>query len=399
MLSYEDALSRLTATTPVLGSNHLSLTDADGLTLAEDITAKLTQPPFDASAMDGYAIRWEDRSGPWRVIGESAAGNGFSGTLSLHEAVRIFTGAPVPDGADTVIVQEDVLRDGDRLQLTRDGPPLKGAHIRSRGGDFMESTPLITSGTQLSPRHIGLAAAAGHDTLRVFRRARVSLIATGDELVPPGTQPGQGQIISSNGVMLSALLARTGADVRDFGIIRDDLATITDALAAAAADSDLLITIGGASVGDHDLVQQALKDVGADIDFWKVAIKPGKPVISGQVRDTKVIGLPGNPVSAYACGVLFVVPVLRRMMGRTSAQLPLQTAPLLAPLSQNGNRRDHIRAVLGDDGVRPAAVQDSAMLSTLAASNAFIIRPPGAKAANPGDLVDVMVLDRIYDTP
>lgn len=396
MLSYEEALARLVAACEPVPPVDLPLAEAAGLTLAEDLAARLTQPPFPASAMDGYAMRWDDMPGPWRIIGESAAGRGFDGVVETGEAVRIFTGAPLPVGADTVILQEDVRRDGDTLTLAGDGPPKQGAHIRAAGKDFSAGEPLIAVGTRLSPQHLGLAAAAGHGALAV-RRPRVAILATGDELVPPGEMPQADQIVSSNGVMLAALFRASGADVRDLGIFPDDLGAIGAGL-SAAGDADLIITIGGASVGDHDLVQAALKDAGAALDFWKVAIKPGKPLIAGSLGRARVLGLPGNPVSAFVCAVLFALPMLARMAGRKDAD-PATTARLLAPLPANGNRRDHLRARLTSEGVRAFDAQDSAMLGVLAGANALIVRPIDAPAADAGAEVPVLALDRILLTP
>ncbi|MBB4630467.1 gephyrin-like molybdotransferase Glp [Sphingosinicella soli] len=396
MLSYEDALARLLSACGQALPTEVPLAEAAGLTLAEDLTATLTQPPFAASAMDGYAVRWADMPGPWRVVGESAAGRGFAGRVGTGEAARIFTGAPVPEGADTVIVQEDVRREGDTLALTGEGPPHEGAHIRAAGKDFRAGQRLIAAGTRLSPQHLGLAAAAGHGNVAV-RRPRVAIIATGDELVPPGEAPRAGQIVSSNGVMLGALLRAAGAEVRDLGIFPDDLDAIGKGL-AAAKDADLVVTVGGASVGDHDLVQKALTDAGAAIDFWKVAIKPGKPLIAGSMGGARVLGLPGNPVSAFVCAALFALPMIARMAGRADAQ-PAVTARLLDPLPANGNRRDHLRARLSAEGVRAFTAQDSSMLGVLADANALIIRPVDAPAAEVGSEVAVLVLDRILLAP
>lgn len=396
MLSYEDALARLLAASAPVSPMDVPLAEAVGLTLAEDLAARLTQPPFPASAMDGYAVRWADMPGPWRVVGESAAGRGFAGKVGAGEAARIFTGAPLPEGADTVIVQEEVRREGDLLTLTGDGPPHTGAHIRKAGKDFSTGERLIVAGTRLSPQHLGLAAASGHGSLAI-RRPRVAIIATGDELVPPGETPQADQIVSSNGVMLAALFRAAGAEARDLGIFLDNLDAIGKGL-KAAGDADLVITIGGASVGDHDLVQAALQDAGAALDFWKVAIKPGKPLIAGSLGRARVLGLPGNPVSAFVCAVLFALPMLARMAGRTNTD-PAITARLLAPLPANGNRRDHLRARLTADGVHAFDAQDSSMLGVLAGANALIIRPVGAPAAAAGVDVPVLALDRIFLTP
>lgn len=394
LLPYQAALDRLLAGAEPLPAETLALADCAGRVLALDMAARLTQPPFAAAAMDGYAIRWADLRASWQVIGESAAGHGWTGTLAPGEAVRIFTGAPVPAGADTIVVQEEVAHDGSGARLSGEGPPHKGAHIRMAGQDFAAGDALIAAGTRLAPPHLGLAAAAGHGALPVVRRPRVTLIATGDELVRPGTAPGPGQIVSSVPAMLTALLRSAGADVHDPGLVRDDRAAL--AAAITHADADLILTIGGASVGDHDLVVPVLRDLGAEIDFWKVAIRPGKPLLAGMLAGAKtsrrVLGLPGNPVSAFVTSLLFAVPLIARLAGRRHA-LPIEMLPLAAALGANGGRRDHLRAQRTPAGAEAFAAQDSAMLSRLAAADLLIIREPHAPAAAAGELVTCIALD------
>jgi molybdopterin molybdotransferase len=390
LLPVDAALAQLLDGTAVLDSEIIDLDAAHGRILAADVAARLTQPPFAASAMDGYAVRFADLPGPWRVIGESAAGRGFAGTVETGTAVRIFTGAPLPPCADTIVVQEEIVRDGEIATLTGEGPPHSGAHIRAAGQDFAAGAPLLRVGERLTPPHLGLLAAAGHATVAVVRRPRICLIATGDELVQPGATPGPDQIVSSNPVMLAALFTAAGAVVTDPGIIPDR----REALAAAlqSADADIIITIGGASVGDHDLVVPVLRDLGAEIDFWKIAMRPGKPMLAGRLGPARVIGLPGNPVSAYVCALLFVVPLIARLGGREAA-LPEQLLPLAAPLPANGNRRDHLRARRTPDGVQAFASQDSARLGVLATADLLIVREIGAPAAATGDIVRCIVLD------
>ena len=392
LLPVAQALDRLLAGVTALPAETLPLSAALGRILAADISARLTQPPFDAAAMDGYAIRWDDRAGPWHVIGESAAGHGFAGRVGPGEAARIFTGAPLPAGADTIVVQEDISRAASIATLSGDGPPRSGAHIRRAGQDFAAGTALAAAGDRLTPARLGLLAAAGHGSISVVRRPRVTVIATGDELVPPGTLPGPNQIISSNSLMLGALFESAGALVSDPGIIPDRRAALAAAL--LAADSDLIVTIGGASVGDHDLVVPVLRELGADIDFWKIAMRPGKPMLAGTLRGRRVIGLPGNPVSAYVGALLFVLPLLARMGGRADA-LRVESLALAAPLPANGARRDHLRAQRTAAGVTAFAAQDSALLGRLAAADCLIIREPGAAAAAAGDMVDCIRLDSI----
>jgi molybdopterin molybdotransferase len=391
LLDVDTALARLLEGVTALPAEATPIANAGGRILAEAVTARLTQPPFAASAMDGYAIRWADLPGPWRIVGEAAAGHGWAGTLGPGEAARIFTGAPLPAGADTIAVQEDITRNGDIATLSGDGPPRQGAHIRARGQDFSEGDTLLAARQPLMPARLGLLAAAGHGSLPVIRRPRVTLISTGDELVPPGTTPGPNQIVSANAVMLAALLTAAGAEVHDPGIIPDR----REALAAALteADADLIITIGGASVGDHDLVVPVLRDLGATLDFWKIAMRPGKPLLAGSLNHTRVIGLPGNPVSAFVGALLFVVPLLQRLGGRAEG-LPLRRLPLAAPLPATGVRRDHLRGRLTADGRAEAfARQDSALLALLAGADLLIVRPPGAHAAKTDELVDCILLD------
>ena len=392
LLDVDAALARLLDGVAPLAAETVPIHAARGRVLAADIAAARTQPPFAAAAMDGYAIRWADMPGPWRIVGEAAAGKGWAGTLAAGEAARIFTGAPVPAGADTVVVQEDVNRDDDIAALSGDGPPRLGAHIRAAGQDFATGDRLARAGELLTPSRIGLVASGGHGGVAVIRRPRVTLIATGDELVPPGTEPGPDQIISSNSVMLRALFESVGAIVDDPGIIPDR----REALAAAllASDADLVVTIGGASVGDHDLVVPVLRDLGADIDFWKIAMRPGKPMLAGMLNGTRVIGLPGNPVSAFVCALLFVLPWLGRRGGRTEV-LPMLRLPLAAPLAANGARRDHLRGQVINGAAQAFAAQDSALLGRLAAASILIVRHPGAPPAAAGEMVDCIALDSI----
>jgi molybdopterin molybdotransferase len=393
LLDVDVARAKLLETAARLPGETVPIDASRGRILAEPVAARLTQPPFNASAMDGYAIRWADMPGPWNVVGEAAAGRGWQGEITAGEATRIFTGAPLPMGADSIVVQEEISRADDIATLSGEGPPRQGAHIRRQGQDFARGDTLAEAGALLTPARIGLLAAAGHGTLHVVRRPRVTLIATGDELVPPGTTPGPDQIVSSNTVMLRALFEAAGAEVIDPGIIPDSLGALTEALNSAHAD--LIITIGGASVGDHDLVVPVLRALGASIDFWKIAMRPGKPMLAGHLGGRRVIGLPGNPVSAYVCALLFAWPLIARLAGRPET-LPMRRLPLATPLPANGARRDHLRGRLTEnDSAEPFIAQDSAMLGRLAAANLLIVRPPGAPAAALGDPVDCIALDSI----
>lgn len=398
MLSLDEAQARLLSAIEPLPVETVPLAEAAGRYAAADHMAQRTQPPFPASAMDGYAIRFGDLPGPWRIIGESSAGARFSGVVGAGETVRIFTGAPLPDGADTVVVQEDVARESERLTLTRDGPPRAGAHVRAAGLDFAEGDGLVAAGEWLTPARLGLLASGGHAVAMVRQRPSVALLSTGDELVAAGQPTGPDQIVNSNGPMLSALLEQAGAQVVDLGIVGDERENLRAAIGRATS-CDLLMTVGGASVGDRDLVLPVLTEAGAAIDFWKVAIKPGKPMLTGALGGTRVIGLPGNPVSAFVCAHLFVLPALRRMMGALAPLPRLISARTTVDLPANGPRRDHLRAALDFERrawvVTPADVQDSSMLGRLAASNALLVRLEGASAVPAGAFVPVMPLDSL----
>lgn len=392
MLSVEEAQARLLASVQPLEIEKVSLLDALGRYLAEPVVARLTQPPFDAAAMDGYAVAGP--GDPWRVIGESAAGRRFAGRLSAGEAVRIFTGAPLPDATDTVIIQEDVHRDNDLIRLTA-GPPGPRANVRPAGLDFSAGQVLADHGLRMSPARIGLFAAAGCRRLPVHRRPRVALLATGDELVLPGTAPGPDQIVSSNNVLLAALLAPL-AEVTDAGIARDDSKTI-QRLLESLREHDVIVTIGGASVGDHDLVQPVLRDIGADIAFWKVAIRPGKPLLAGRLGRAQVIGLPGNPVSAFVCAMVFLLPMLRRMAGSRNPVPAVVRASLGSALPTGGSRAEYLRGTLDRGIARAATVQDSSLLATLARCNVLLVRAPRAAAAAVGDPIDCISIDNAPD--
>ena len=390
LITVEAAQASLLAAVAPLLAESVPLIEAIGRHAAADVAARLTQPPFAASAMDGYAIRWADRAGPWRVVGEAAAGRAFAG-----EAVRIFTGAPLPAGADTVVVQEEVVASGGIARLTGEGPPREGAHIRIKGLDFAIGDRIVTAGSKITPARAGLLAAAGHGSVAVHRRPRVVLLATGDELVPPGSVPGADQIVSSNGVMLTGLLGGV-AEIIDGGIVPDRRDAL-EAAVDAAAGADLLVTIGGASVGDHDLIMPVLTAMGADIDFWKVALRPGKPMLSGSLGGMRIVGLPGNPVSAFVCAALFVLPMLKRMAGDLQPCPALFTARLAEPLAANGGRQDYLRAVAHNTAagtvVSAARRQDSGMLRTLGDSNVLVVRQPFAEAAEADATVLCHALD------
>lgn len=400
LLAVEEAQARLLASIrPVSESEDLTLHDCNGRVLAVDLQACLTQPPFDASAMDGYALKAADAAEPGavlRVIGESAAGHGFAGSVQQGEAVRIFTGAPVPDGADSVLLQEDAERlDEGKVRTTF--PVTLGRHIRPRGQDFHEGEVALTAGTLLDFTRITLAAAMNHAVLPVYRRPRVAIIATGDELVSPGQTPGAHQIIGSNTFGIAALARSTGAEIIDLGIVGDSKEVIADAIAKAqAAKADVIVTLGGASVGDHDLVQSTLLAAGMVLDFWKIAMRPGKPLMVGKLGDMHVLGLPGNPVSSMVCGLLFLEPLLAALAHRPAPDR-MTSARLLKPLAANDRRQDYLRARLskGENGewlVESFGKQDSSMMKIFAESDCLIVRPPHGPALAEGDICPVMLL-------
>jgi molybdopterin molybdotransferase len=399
MISVEAALARIRQGFQPLPAELVGLGDGLGRVLAEDLSARRTQPPFAVSAMDGYALRTADAgSVPVRLTlaGYVQAGGRHQGIVGLGQAVRIFTGAPVPDGADTIVIQEDTETDGDGVVI-RVAPSL-GQHIRAAGIDYVEGQVGLTSGTRLGPRELGLAAGMNRPWLMVHRRPRVAILPTGDEVALPGDPIGPNQIVSSNGTALAALVASAGGVPIQLGIARDDSATL-QRMAAGAAGADLLITIGGASVGEHDLVQQALGQTGMALDFWKIAMRPGKPLMFGRIGATAVLGLPGNPVSALVCGLLFLVPALERLQGLPGGGPESEMALAGADLPENDQRQDYLRARLATDAegrllAMPFIRQDSSMMSVLAAADALILRPPRAAAVPAGAPIRIIRLAR-----
>jgi molybdopterin molybdotransferase len=388
LLPVAEAQSRLFTLASPVAIERVPLAAAAGRWAASDVHALRTQPSADLSAMDGYAIRFADLPGPWRVIGESAAGRAFAGAVEPGEAVRIFTGAPLPTGADTVMVQEEAARDGAALILTGEGPGTQARNVRRRGLDFTEGNLLLRSGDRLTPARLALTGTAGHGALDVRRKIRVAIAATGDELVPPGTPVGEAQLPETNRLMLAAQLADLPVELVDLGILPDR----RDALESAfhSLDADLLVTSGGASVGDHDLVRPALEAAGATIDFWKIALRPGKPMMAGRLGGAMVLGLPGNPVSAFVTAMLFVRPIIAVLSGARDPLPVTRTAILGEPLAANGERTDYLRAEISDGRARASTIQDSSMLGTLARAGCLIVREPHAPAAEAGDSVEIL---------
>lgn len=399
MLTPAEARARMLAAIPApMPEEAVPLADGLGRTLAHDLAALRIQPPFPASAMDGYAVRGSDivPGRPLAVIGVSAAGRPFAGMLGPGQAVRIFTGAALPVGADTVIMQENVTLDGAGAAIPAQEEPT-GRFVRPAGLDFREGDAGLPCGLVLAPRHIGLAASMGHASLPVRCKPRVSIISTGDELAPPGAALAEGQIVSSNAFALAAFVSAHGGEPADMGIVPDDLALTRKAIDAAGG-TQIVITCGGASVGDHDVVQAALVEAGFSIDFWKVAIRPGKPLMFGRRGGTLAIGLPGNPVSSMVGAQLFLGPVLRAMLGQPGADDDRREPAVLGvDVGANDQREDYLRASLrrGSDGrwiATPAQRQDSSMQRVFAEAEALLIRPAHAPAARSGESCEIIRL-------
>ncbi|HLS18170.1 MAG TPA: gephyrin-like molybdotransferase Glp [Paracoccaceae bacterium] len=377
MIPVSEALARLFALVKPVGTETVALTEAVGRVLAEDAVARRTQPPFAASAMDGYAVRAHEAvlGAVLPVIGESAAGRRHQGALPEGAAIRIFTGAPVPEGADAILIQENATREGDQITIT--GAPEAGAFIRPAGGDF-KAGDRLSAPSRLSPRDIALLASMDLPRLRVAERPRVALIATGDELVLPGEEAGPDQIISSNNFGLAAMLTEIGAEPILCPIARDSRESLLAALDTARG-ADFIVTLGGASVGEHDLVAEIFGEAGLSLDFWKIRMRPGKPLMVGEVAGAVMLGLPGNPVSAMVCGEIFLRPAVDAAMGLPARPRATRTAQLAHAIGRNGAREHYMRANIGEDG--RASVfdnQDSSLLATLAGANALVIRAPDA---------------------
>ena len=396
LLSVADALARVLAPVTPLSEERVPLREAHGRTLARDLAATRTQPPVDMSAMDGYAVRLADLDDPaasLTLVGESRAGLRHAGTLGPGETVRIFTGAPVPDGADAILIQEAAEVTGKNVRAAE--RPVQGRFIRRAGLDFEAGEVLLRAGTRLAVPQIALAAAMNHGELPLTRRPLVAIIATGDELVQPGSPVGPDQIVASNAYAIAGFVAQAGGIALDLGIIADDLPALEAAIVAARdAGADVLVTLGGASVGDHDLVKPALARQGMSLDFWRIAMRPGKPLIHGRMEGAAgsmaILGLPGNPVSSIVCGVLFLTPLLRALAGDPKAGVDGGEAAVTGvALPANDARADYMRATLvtREDGIRiatPNKLQDSSMLRVLADAEGLLIRPPNAPAAAAG---------------
>jgi molybdopterin molybdotransferase len=397
MISVEEALQRILAQGKLAPAEDVPLADALGRVLAADITSRRTQPPSDVSAMDGYAVRAVDATlgAALTRIGEAPAGGAHDGEVQQGQTVRIFTGGPVPSGADAIVLQEDVEIDDDgKIIIGEAATP--GQHVRPAGVDFSQGDVLFHAGRLLSPADLGLLASMDWPMVPVRKKPRIALLATGDELVLPGEPIGPNQIVSSNSFAMAALVAEAGGEPIDLGIAKDDEGTIKS-MAEGARSADVLVTIGGASVGERDLVQKSLSDMGLSVDFWKIAMRPGKPLIFGRMDEQLMIGLPGNPVSALVCATLYLVPLIRQMLGLTPVGPETKTAILGCDVGPNKMRQDYIRGKLsvdenGEDVATPFDLQDSSVLSLFAHADILIVRPPQAEAAAKGDTVSVIPL-------
>jgi molybdopterin molybdotransferase len=395
VISVEEALSRLLEPLEPLPPEQVSIADGLGRVLAEDLAARRTQPPFAVSAMDGYAVRAEDvKTAPveLRIVAEVPAGAGFGGHVGVGEAARIFTGAPLPAGTDTIVIQEDTQREGDRVRVLEGAP--HGRYVRREGLDFAEGDALLRAGQRMTARDIGLAAAMNRPWLFVHRRPRIGILSTGDEIVMPGDPIGPHQIVSSNSLALAAFAAACGGTPVSVGNAPDDPAALRR-IAAATSGVDLLVTTGGVSVGEHDLVREALAADGFELDFWQIAMRPGKPLMVGRYRGTPMLGLPGNPVSTLVCALLFLRPAVDRLSGAVAGSEAAPTARLGVPLAKNDRRQDYLRSKLvrGVDGtleVFPFEVQDSSMMRLLAAADCLVARPPHAPAVAAGAAVPII---------
>jgi molybdopterin molybdotransferase len=399
MISIEDARARILAALRPTPAETVGLAEAWDRVTAASVIARLTQPPYDVSAMDGYALRAADGALGARlaVVGNAPAGHPWAGTLAAGQALRLFTGSVVPEGADTILLQEDATRDGDIVTINE--AVAAGRHIRRAGQDFAAGDILLPVGKRLNARDIGLAAAANHPWITVHRRPRIAILATGDEIALPGEPIPPGGIVSSNAHALAALVRACGGEPVVLPVVPDDTDAIMQA-ADAAAGMEMLVSTGGASVGDHDLVQPALAARGMVVDFWKIAMRPGKPLMFGRLNETGILGLPGNPVSSLVCAILFLLPALARLTGQPAGAPPTMRATLGAPLAANDHRADHLRASLAesDDGTLVATAftrQDSAMLRRMQGADALILRAPNAPALPSGATVSVIRLDSL----
>jgi molybdopterin molybdotransferase len=399
LMSVAEALARVLEGAAPLPPESAALNDAHGRVLAADVVSLRTQPPADLSAMDGYAVRAADVAKvpvTLEIVGEVAAGHPFEGQVNKGQAARIFTGGVVPPGADTIVIQENTKREGASVIVSSPAP--SGKHIRRAGLDFAHGQALLPRGRRLTERDLMLAAAMSHPTVAVHRRPRVAVLGTGDELKPPGSKLAPGEIIYSNGFALLAMARAEGAEVIDLGVVADRLEdTVAAIRQARAQNADILLTSGGASVGDYDLVQKALTAEGLVLSFWKVAMRPGRPLMHGRLGEMHVLGVPGNPVSAFVCSLLYLIPLIRRLSGRRDIKLEIESAMLGVDLPANDERADYLRSALArtPDGIllaSPFPTQDSSMIAALAKADCLVIREPYAPPARAGSACAILKL-------
>ena len=403
MISVEEALGRILKPLAPVSAEQVSVADGLGRVLAEEVRARVTQPPAAVSAMDGYAVRAADVATvptTLKLVGAAPAGGAYGASMKPGETVRIFTGGPLPEGADAIVIQENVDAAGDRITIKESVKP--GRYVRPMGLDFRAGEVGLKPGHRLGPRDVGLAAAMNVPWLTVRRRPRIAILATGDEIVMPGEPLGPNQIVSSNALALAAAVTAWGGEPVNLGIARDTKQSL-QAQAAGARGADMLVTTGGASVGEHDLVQSALGERGLEVDFWQIAMRPGKPLISGRLGDVPLLGLPGNPVSSMVCAIVFLRPAMERLLGLSTAAAPTPSARLGRDLGANDKRQDYLRARLeraadGELVAVPFEIQDSSMLSRLAHADCLVIRPPLAPPAKAGTRVPILPLDGALPT-
>lgn len=390
LLPVAEAQERLFAMATLREETTVPVLDAVGRWLVQDLAARRDQPWAALSAMDGYAVRASEYPGPWRVAQESAAGGALPDPLGIGEACRIFTGAPLPSGADAILIQENALMDGGHITASPD-PLVTGKHVRQAASDFTSGAVLLKAGAMIGASQVAVAVLGGHDRLPVRRRVKVAILSTGNELVPPGVFVAPGSLPASNSPMLAAMLANLPCEVVDLGIVPDDLGAITAAF-ERAGEADIVVSTGGASVGDHDLVRPAFEQAGGSLDFWKIRMRPGKPLMAGQLGRTVFLGLPGNPVSAFVTATLFLQPLVRRMSGAAHPLPRMLEATLASSLSHVGDRDDYLRAYRQDGGIVSVTSQDSAATAALALADCLIVRAAGSEAAEPGDRVSIIPL-------
>ena len=391
LLSVAEAQARLFALAGPTQSVMRDIATAVGYFAAETVHALRSQPSADLSAMDGYAVRWQDIPGPWTLIGESSAGHPFQEVMMAGQCVRISTGAILPSGSDTIVIQENIDKTGEKITLSHDGPAMCGAHVRRSGFDFDKGTQIIAAGDRITPARIALAILAGYKKILVHSPVKISIIDCGDELVAPGEPLLPGQIHASNGAMLAAILADINVQIQIIPTAKDEIESVKTAI-SSCKNADIIVTTGGASIGDHDLIRPALIELGAQIDFWRVALKPGKPIMAGRLGTAIMLGLPGNPVSAFVTAHLFLLPLIRHLSGASDPFPPVFDTIAGANIEKTGSRAEYLRAYYNGSYATPLENQDSSALRSLADANALIVREPGSPPLDEGAKVVIQLI-------